>query len=64
MLCNYFLTHQFKHVLGAQNNFLFEMVLLSKPLVKSGYQNVNFLISEPKNMLWVLKRNVSLRRFF
>ena len=31
---------------------------------KSGYQNIDFLISEPKHMLWVLKRTVSMRRFF
>ena len=24
----------------------------------------NFLISQPKHMLWVLKRTVSMRRFF
>ena len=35
-----------------------------KPLVKSAYQKNNFLISQPKHMLWVLKRTVSTRRFF
>ena len=29
--------------------------------VKSAYQKNNFLISQPKQMLWVLKRTVSLR---
>ena len=33
-------------------------------LVKSAYQKINFLISQPKHMLWVLKRTVSMRRFF
>ena len=28
---------------------------------ESAYQNINFLISEPKHMLWVLKRTVSMR---
>ena len=28
------------------------------------YQKIIFLISQPKNMLWVLKRTVSMRRFF
>ena len=35
-----------------------------RPLVKSAYQKNNFLISQPKHMLWVLKRTVSMRRFF
>ena len=29
---------------------------ISRTLVKSAYQNTNFLISQPKHMLWVLKR--------
>ena len=35
-----------------------------RPLVKSAYQKIIFLISQPKHMLWVLKRTVSVRRFF
>ena len=35
-----------------------------RPLVKSVYQLLNFLISQPKHMLWVLKRTISVRRFF
>ena len=35
----------------------------TRPLVKSAYQKNNF-ISQPKHMLWVLKRTVSMRRFF
>ena len=35
-----------------------------RPLVKGAYQKNNFLISQPKHMLWVLKRTVSMRRFF
>ena len=31
---------------------------------KSVLQKNNFLISQPKHMLWVLKRTVSMRRFF
>ena len=36
------------------------------PLVtcKSAEQKFIFLISQPKHMLWVLKRTVSMRRFF
>ena len=33
-------------------------------LVKSAYQKINFLISQQKHILWVLKRTVSMRRFF
>ena len=32
--------------------------------VESAYQNIIFLISEPKHMLWVPKRTVPIRRFF
>ena len=35
-----------------------------RTLVKRAYQKNNFLISQPKHMLWVLKRTVSMRRFF
>ena len=35
-----------------------------RPLVESAYQKINFLISQPKHMLWVLKRTVSMRRLF
>ena len=34
------------------------------PLVKSVYQKNNFLISQPNYMLWVIKRTVSMRRFW
>ena len=40
------------------------MYAIGKPLGKSAYQKINFLISQPKHMLWVLKRTVSMRRFF
>ena len=36
----------------------------TRPLVKSVHQKIHFLISQPKHMLWVLKRTVSMRRFF
>ena len=36
----------------------------TRPLAKSVYRRSNFLISGPKHMLWVLKRTVSMRRFF
>ena len=31
---------------------------------KNAYLLNNFLMSQPKHMLWVLKKSVSLRRFF
>ena len=31
---------------------------------KNAYVKIIFLISQPKYMLWVLKRTVSMRRFF
>ena len=37
---------------------------MGRPLVKSVYHKINFLISQPKHMLWVLKRTISMRRFF
>ena len=38
-------------------------VCYSRPLVKSAYQKINFLISQPKHMLWVLKTTVSMSAF-
>ena len=35
-----------------------------RPPDKSGQLKIIFLISQPKHMLWVLKRTVSMRRFF
>ena len=32
--------------------------------LKSVHSKINFLISQPKHMLWVLKRTVSMRQFF
>ena len=37
---------------------------LLRPPDKSVYLKIIFLISQPKRMLWVLKRTVSMRRFF
>ena len=35
----------------------------TRTLVKSMYRKFNFLISQPKHMLWVLKTTVSMRWF-
>ena len=35
-----------------------------RPPDKSAYWKINFLISQPKHMLWVLKRTVSMSLFF
>ena len=37
---------------------------LSRNPDKSAYWKIIFLISQPKHMFWVLKRTVSMRRFF
>ena len=39
-------------------------VSICRTLVKSEKQKNIFLIFKPKHMLWVLKRTVSMRRFF
>ena len=51
----------FAHCVFKKNKFVFE---LCRPLVKSEYQKNNFLISQPKYMLWILKRTVSMRGSF
>ena len=38
--------------------------VFSRPLVKSAYKKKKFLISQPKPVLWVLKRIVTMRPFF
>ena len=38
--------------------------ILFRPPDKSEYWKTIFFISHPKHMLWVLKRTVSMRRFF
>ena len=46
---------------------LIKAVLESKflrTLAKSAYRKTDFLISQSKHMLWVLKRTISMRRFF
>ena len=58
-------------------NKIFVVVLISSDsldqpeylavLIRAGlkvYQKFNFLISQPKHMLWVLRRTVSMNRFF
>ena len=39
-------------------------VYIARPPDKSSYWKTIFLISQPKHMLWVLKRTISMRRFF
>ena len=48
---------------GAIGEPRIQLLLEVRPLVKSVYQINNFLISQPKHMLWVLKRTVSMRRY-
>ena len=52
---------------NSANNKCFTVVILLgryRTLVKSAYRKTDFLISQPKHMLWVLKRTVSIRRVF
>ena len=37
---------------------------MSRPLDKSALLEINFLISRPEHMLWVLKKTVSIRWSF
>ena len=39
-------------------------IIIPRPLNKSAYPKNYFLISQPKHMLWVLKRTFSMRQFF
>ena len=43
--------------------YQFKMACI-RVLVMIAYQVNNCLISQPKHMLWVLKRTVTIRRFF
>ena len=36
----------------------------SRTIFKSVLQKTDFLITQPEHMLWILKRTVSMRRFF
>ena len=54
-----FINHNFSQQVLKMVRF----VIVFRTLV-SVYRKFNFLISQPKHMLWVLKRTVSMRRFF
>ena len=49
---------------GSMESQFHSMCVNYRTLVKSAYQKNDFLIFQPKHMLWVLKRTVSMRRFF
>ena len=49
---------------GARGSWNHKSKFIEEIGLKSAYQKNNFLISQPKHMLWVLKRTVSMRRFF
>ena len=42
----------------------FPLKPICRPPDKNAYWKTIFIISQPKHLLWVLKRTVSLRRFF
>ena len=50
-------------LITTKNMLLFQRVILFSPLDKSVLLKSNFLVSQPKHVLWVLKRTVSMRRF-
>ena len=41
---------------------MLEVSILYRPLVKSAYQKINVLISQPEHMLWLLKLCVVTKR--
>ena len=47
---------------------IFQVKIIFTPYIRPpderGHWKFTFLISQPKHMLWVLKRTVSMRRFF
>ena len=48
-----------------EDNLFFGMkTCIYRPPDKSAYWTIIFFISHPKHMLWVLKRTISMRRFF
>ena len=63
-ICSSFIFCTFYAVITCTNKIEVQQafVVLFQALVKSAYQKINFLISQPKHLLWVLKRTVSLRR--
>ena len=54
---------EYFYVLHSTTSFIL-LTCSARTLVKSMYRKFNFLISQPKHMLWVFKRTVSLRWFF
>ena len=48
----------------AVNQITGAILQITRPLDRSAQLKLNFRISQPKCMLWVLKRTVSMRRFF
>ena len=62
-------TIYYKNLLGTyfvqtcRYKYQFTMACI-RALVLIAYQAINCLISQPKHILWVLKRTVAMRRFF
>ena len=59
-LQNSYLNVMIESLLG---KYQFAMACI-RALVMSAYKVINCLISQPKYMLWVLKRTISMRRYF
>ena len=60
----YSLNAYFENVKIDKQFLVHEIVILIRPPDKSVLLKIIFLISQPKHMLWVLKRTVSLSQFF
>ena len=65
---DWFIRHQLKHAISTlkvhHKKSVYKKNKIPRPLVMSVYQKIFFLISQPKHMLWVLKRTVTIRQFF
>ena len=51
-------------VSACSNSDCYSLSIVSWPPDKSTYLKINFLISQPKHMFWVLKITVSVKRLF
>ena len=61
----YFLQMTFREISCLlKQDISYDSWYINRTLVKRAYRKTNFLISQPKHMLWVLKKTVSMRWLF
>ena len=61
------MVNKFENVIGSEHHLLIRLnnnSPVNRPPDKSAYWKTISFFSCPKHMLWVLKRTVSMRRFF